>query len=95
LNQALEIISPLLEHDEDGRFLARLAITLTEELGLPIMTGGSVTMRRRRRRRGLEADDSFWIANAHKMAGRRRFNLRSDPPPDLALEAPTRSATAC
>jgi Uma2 family endonuclease len=82
----LEIISPLLEHDKDGRFLARLVFTLTEELGLPIMAGGSVTMRRRRRRRGLEADDSFWIANAHKMAGRRRFNLRSDPPPDLAIE---------
>jgi len=82
----LEIMSPLLEHDKDDRFLARLVVTLTEELGLPIMAGGSVTMRRRRRRRGLEADDSFWIANAHKMAGRRRFNLRSDPPPDLALE---------
>lgn len=83
----LEIMSPLLEHDKDGRFLGRLAVTLTEELGLPIMSGGSVTMRRRGKQRGLEADDCFWIENAARMAGRRRLDLRRDPPPDLAIEA--------
>jgi Uma2 family endonuclease len=82
----LEIISPLLEHDDDGRFLGDLVFILTEELGLPLKRGGSVTMRRRRRRRGIEADECFWIANAARMAGRRRLNLRTDPPPDLAVE---------
>jgi Uma2 family endonuclease len=82
----LEIMSPLFEHDDDGRFLGRLVAALTEELGLPLKQGGSVTMRRRRRQRGIEADESFWIANAARMAGRRRLNLRTDPPPDLAIE---------
>jgi Uma2 family endonuclease len=82
----LEIMSPLLEHDWDDRLLGRLVVALTEELGLPIQCGGSVTMRRRRRRRGLEADETYWIANASRMAGRRRLNLRTDPPPDLAIE---------
>jgi Uma2 family endonuclease len=82
----LEIMSPLLEHDWDGRFLGRLIVVLTEELGLPIAGGGSVTMRRRRKKRGIEADECFWIANASRMAGRRRLDLRTDPPPDLALE---------
>src|SRR6266853_5696530 len=68
----LEIMSPLLEHDKDDRFLARLIVALTEELGLPIMAGGSVTMRRRRKKRGLEPRDCFWIQNSVKMAGRRR-----------------------
>src|SRR5207302_1055731 len=81
-----EIMSPLLEHDNDGQFLGRLIVALTEELGLPIKGGGSVTMRRRRRRRGIEADECFWIANAARMAGRRRLDLRTDPPPDLAIE---------
>lgn len=81
----LEIISPLLEHD-DGRFLGDLVFVLTEELGLPLKRGGSATLRRRRRRRGIEADECFWIANAARMAGRRRLDLRTDPPPDLALE---------
>ena len=82
----LEIMSPSLEHDIDDRFLGRLVVTLTEELDLPIVEGGSVTMRRRRKRRGLEADDCYWIENAGRMAGRRKLDLRTDPPPDLAIE---------
>jgi Uma2 family endonuclease len=82
----LEIMSPLLEHDEDADFLGALVRTCTEELGLPLKGGGSVTLRRRRRRRGLEPDRCYWIANAHRMAGRRRLDLRTDPPPDLAIE---------
>jgi Uma2 family endonuclease len=82
----LEIMSPRLEHDDDVWFLGLLVIVLTEELGLPLKLGGSTTLRRQLRRRGIEADACFWIANAHRMAGRRRLDLRIDPPPDLALE---------
>jgi Uma2 family endonuclease len=82
----LEIMSPLLEHDDDSDFLGDMVFVLTEELGLPLKRGGSTTLRRRRRRRGIEADRCFWIANAARMAGRRRLNLRTDPPPDLAIE---------
>ena len=82
----LEIMSPLLEHDDDGHFLGDLVFVLTEELGLPLKRGGSTTLRRRLRQRGIEADECFWIANASRMAGRRRLDLRTDPPPDLAIE---------
>src|ERR1700731_8856 len=82
----LEIMSPLLTHDDDGRFLGRLVVTLTEELGLPLKAGGSTRMRRQLHQRGIEADESFWIANAHRMKGRRRLDLRTDPPPDVAIE---------
>jgi Uma2 family endonuclease len=82
----LEIMSPLLEHDDDSRFLGDLVFVLTEELGLPLKRGGSTTLRRRKRLRGIEADECFWIANAHRLAGRRRLDLRTDPPPDLAIE---------
>jgi Uma2 family endonuclease len=82
----LEIMSPLLEHGDDGDFLGDLVVALTEELGLPLKRGGSTTLRRRRRRRGLEPDRCYWIANAPRMAGKRRLDLRTDPPPDLAIE---------
>jgi Uma2 family endonuclease len=82
----LEIMSPLIEHDTDGRFLGRLVVTLTEELGLNVLSGGSTTCRRRKHRRGLEADECYWIANEPKMRGKRRLDLRVDPPPDLAIE---------
>jgi len=82
----LEIMSPRLDLDNDGRLLGGLVAALTQELGLPIKRGGSTTLRRRLRQRGIEADECFWISNAHRMAGRRRLDLRTDPPPDLAVE---------
>jgi Uma2 family endonuclease len=82
----LEIMSPSMEHDRDGRLLGRLVSALTEELGMPLLSAGSTTLRRRLRRRGIEADECYWIANAHRMAGRRQLDLRRDPPPDLAIE---------
>jgi Uma2 family endonuclease len=82
----LEMMAPLLEHEDDGRFLGRLVVAMTEELGKPIKAGGATTMRRQLKRRGLEADECFWIDNAPRMQGRRRLNLRRDPPPDLAIE---------
>lgn len=82
----LEIMSPSLEHDDDGRVLGAFVFALADELGLPLKYGGSTTLRRRLRRRGIEADECFWIANAPQMAGRRRLDLRTDPPPDLAIE---------
>jgi len=42
--------------------------------------------RRRKRKRGLEPDDCYWIASEPLVRGKERINLRTDPPPDLALE---------
>lgn len=82
----LEIMVPRLEHDDDAWFLGDLIFVLTEELGLPLKRGGSTTLRRRLRQRGIEADGCFWIDNAPKMAGHRKLKLGADPPPDLAIE---------
>jgi Uma2 family endonuclease len=89
----LEIMSPLPEHEGDAEFLGRLAVTLTEELGLTIKSGGSTTLRRRGRRRGLEPDRCYWIANEPAMRGKRTLDLRVDPPPDLAIEVDVTSSS--
>jgi Uma2 family endonuclease len=82
----LEIMSPLMEHDEPSDFLGRLICTLTEELGLPIKQGGSTTLRRRKRKRGIEPDKCYWITNEPAMRTIRHLDLRIHPPPDLAIE---------
>jgi Uma2 family endonuclease len=82
----LEIRGPREEIDE-SEFLWHLAVALTEEFDLPVMGGGSVTLRRRHR--GLEPDRCYWIANEPRMRGKRRLDLRIDPPPDLAIEVDT------
>src|SRR5215471_21596639 len=43
----LEIMSPTLRHDRPGRFLAQLVWVLTDVLQLPIIPGGSTTLRRK------------------------------------------------
>jgi Uma2 family endonuclease len=82
----LEIMSPLHEHESDIAMLGRFVVVLTEELALPIKAGRSTTFRRRQMRRGLEPDNSWWIAREPQVRGKRRIDLRVDPPPDLALE---------
>lgn len=40
----------------------------------------------KRRKKGLEADECYWIQNESQMRGKKEFDLDVDPPPDLALE---------
>jgi Uma2 family endonuclease len=89
----LEIMSPLLVHDKGAEFLGRLVLILTEELGLPLLAGGSTTLRRRKLRRGLEPDRCYWITHEPQMRGKDDLDLRKDPPPDLALEVDVTSSS--
>lgn len=82
----LEIMTLTSGHESWGYILGRLIAVLTEELGLLIAGGGSTTFRRRPRRRGLEPDECFWIANEPLVRGKTRIDLRVDPPPDLVIE---------
>jgi Uma2 family endonuclease len=82
----LEIMSPLWEHEGPAYLVGRFIDVLTEELNVPCRAGRSVTLRRRRKRRGLEPDNCYWIANAPRLQGKRHLDLSVDPPPDLAVE---------
>jgi Uma2 family endonuclease len=82
----LEMMSPLWEHEGPAYLLGRMIDVLTEELQVPCRAGRSITLRRRRKQRGLEPDNCYWIANAAAMQGKRQLDLRIDPPPDLAIE---------
>lgn len=82
----LEITTVSVEHENHGWFMGRLVLTLTEELGLPVMGGGSATFRRRRKHRGLEPDNCFWIASEPRVRGKHKIDLDIDPAPDLAIE---------
>jgi Uma2 family endonuclease len=89
----LEIMSPLWEHERPAYVLGRFIDVLTEELRMDCEPGRSVTLRRRRKHRGLEADNCYWIASAPRLQGRTRLDLRTDPPPDLAIEVDITSSS--
>ena len=65
---------------------AGCVVVLTEEFDLPLHPGGSTTMRRKQNQKGLEPDDCFWIAHEAEVRGKTIIDLRTDPPPDLAIE---------
>lgn len=82
----LEIMSPLWEHERPAYILGMFVDVIVQELQLPYEPGRTVTLRRRRKQRGLEPDNCYWIASAGRLAGKTHLDLRIDPPPDLAIE---------
>jgi Uma2 family endonuclease len=74
------------EHERFKHLLAYLIVALIEELGWDWACFGSMTFKRRKRQRGLEADDCFWIQNEPLVRGKDHIDLRRDPPPDLVQE---------
>lgn len=82
----LEIMNVTYGHERFSYFLGRVVDVLTEELGMPVAAGRTTTFKRRKKKRGLEPDNCYWIANELRMRGKDRIDLRTDPPPDLAIE---------
>lgn len=82
----LEIMTLSHEHEGLGWFLDKLVFVLTEELTLPIKGGGSTTFRKKKKHKGLEADNCYWIAHEAEVRGKTVIKLSVDPPPDLAIE---------
>jgi Uma2 family endonuclease len=79
-------MSPSEAHDRSKRLLGRLVEALTEELGIEIRSEGSTTWRKRKKRRGLEPDESYYVEHEPLVRGRETIDLAVDPPPDLAIE---------
>lgn len=82
----MEIMSPLPEHERPKKLIARMIEMLTFELGMPAASFGSTTFRRKEKAKGLEPDECYYFASEAKMRGRKRVDLRKDPPPELVVE---------
>ena len=83
---ALEIMTLSPEHECLKKLIARLIETLTEELSLPLAGYGSMTIKRRKKLRGLEPDECYWIQNEALVRNLTKYRLGIDPPPDLIVE---------
>ena len=82
----LEIMSPLPEHEDWKKAIGGLVEILTLELNIPMRRLGSTTFRQKTLQKGLEPDECYYVANEAAVRGKRRFDLRRDPPPDLVVE---------
>lgn len=85
-NGSMEIMAPLYRHDREKSLFGRLIEMLCFVLDIDSTTAGSVTLKKRLAEKGLEPDESYWIAHEREMRGRDILDLSIDPPPDLCLE---------
>lgn len=86
----LEIKMPSKLHELINRLLERIITTLTEELGMSVLSLGSTTFSREEAQ-GVEPDSCFYIQNAECV------NLEDDAPlnlpPDLVVEVDITSSS--
>jgi Uma2 family endonuclease len=60
---------------------------IVEEFSIPCVPAGSTTFRRRAKKGGVEGDQTYYLANEKRIRGKNQLHLKTDPPPDLAIEA--------
>ncbi|BAY74140.1 hypothetical protein NIES25_05500 [Nostoc linckia NIES-25] len=82
----LEIMTPLFEHENPKIQFDRLIFALAVELKIKIRSAGSTTLKRQPISKGIEPDSCYYIQNEPAIRGKQKLDLRTDPPPDLAVE---------
>ena len=82
----LEIMSPLPEHERPKKIIGRMIEMLAFELDVPMVSLGSTTFSRKDKSKGLEPDECYYFKNEQRMRGRKRLDLKKDPPPELVVE---------
>ena len=85
-NGDLEIMTLSGRHERSKKLIGRLIDAMTEELNIPIRSGGSTTFKREMQKKGLEPDECYWVANELAVRGRKDIDIELDPPPDIAVE---------
>jgi Uma2 family endonuclease len=81
----LEITMPLEEHETAARMIELFIRILVEELNFKIKTLGSTTLNFPDLAKGAEPDNTYYIQNQPKVAG-KTVDLAHDPSPDLVVE---------
>lgn len=82
----LEVMTLSIEHERFKMILGMMLGQLALAFNIRITHGGSSTLKRLSKQKGLEADLCYWISNEPVMRAKKRIDLRTDPPPDLVIE---------
>jgi Uma2 family endonuclease len=82
----IELTSPKIRHEQPHFRLGIVVLMLAKQLGIEIRNAGALTLRSEAKEQGLEADESFYVANASSVLNAPDIDLLIHPPPDLAIE---------
>jgi Uma2 family endonuclease len=69
-NGDLEIMTLSFGHENAGEIIGLLIRALALVLSIPLRSGGSTTLRKKLKRKGLEPDKCYWIKNEKTMCGK-------------------------
>lgn len=86
LNGSLELMSPLKNHDWIKKLIGRMIESMCWQLKLSIQSVGSMTIYKQAVKGGLQPDESYYVQNEKMVRGKKNYNAKNDPPPDLAIE---------
>jgi Uma2 family endonuclease len=87
LDGSLFLVTTSFPHERLAERLGIFVIEVVVGLDIPCVPAGGTTFRRRKKRGGVEGDKTFYLANEARVRGKEKIDLRTDPPPDLAIEA--------
>src|SRR5947199_4355762 len=82
----LQIMTTLAEHERYARFFEKLCTIISLRRRINIISVGSATMRKRKKRKGNEPDSSFYVQSADLIGNRLDIDFEIDPPPDIAVK---------
>lgn len=82
----LEIMVPLVGHEEPIRLFEHFVGAIIDELGLEMRSLGSLTMKSPQQHKGLEPDCCFYIQHEAVVRGVESLDFEVHPPPDLVIE---------
>ena len=85
-NGELEIMVLSYEHEHLSHSLTLFIRFIASEMEIDIEGAGSTTFQRKDLAKGFEPDACFYIRNPERIRGKKRLDLRQDPPPDLVIE---------
>lgn len=89
----LEIMTPLAEHEFAKHIIGKIVEILLEEMDVEFIALGSTTLKNPDTGQGVEPDECFYIQHEADVRGKSRLDMRTDPPPDLAVEIDLTSRT--
>jgi Uma2 family endonuclease len=82
----LEMMNHPTAHSWMALVLGRMVQAFTFAEDLPIQSIGSTTLRSATPGRGLQPDQTYYLANEPRVRCKETYEPEKDPPPDLAIE---------
>lgn len=82
----MELMTLSSNHERDKTLVARMVELYALEKDISINGVGSLTLKRKDRRKGVEADESYYVKTPVVPRLKGALDLKKYPPPDLAIE---------